>query len=84
MRNIFKIIILSIKDEGGASVVEYAILITLVSALIIVSVGFLGKSTQDAFNTFNAEWSNLVAMEERDKCGDKDSEDDLDCGIGND
>lgn len=84
MRNVFKIIILTIKDEEGASVVEYAILITLISALIIASVGSLGKSTHDAFNTFNDEWSNLVAMEERDKCGDKDSKDDLDCGIGND
>ena len=51
MRIIFKSLILAIKDEEGASAVEYAILITLISALIIGSVGFLGANTREAFDS---------------------------------
>ena len=78
MRNGFKSFVLSIEDTEGASSVEYAILIVLISSVIISSVGLLGISTRDAFNTLDVVWS------EEDKCGDKDSPDDADCGGGND
>ena len=85
MRTIYKPFILYIKDSEGASAVEYAILVSLISTVIIVSVGFLGVNTQAAFDTVNSVLSNPVPVEENEnKCGDKDSGDDSDCGIGND
>ena len=78
MRKVFKSFILPIKDAEGASAVEYAVLIALISALIIVSVGFLGTNTRDAFSSV----SPAFPTEKQDKC--KDSPDDSDCGIGND
>lgn len=79
---------ISLKDEEGASAVEYAVLIALIAAVIILSVGFLGGSTRDGFNSVNPAWSDTVPGDGNDdpddKCGDKDSPDDSDCGIGND
>ena len=83
-RNIYNSFFLATRDEEGASAVEYAILITMISALIIASVGSLGISTSDAFRTISSELSDLVIAVDEDKCGGKDSEDDRDCGIGND
>ncbi len=85
MRVIFKSFILPIKDSEGASAVEYAILIALISAVIIATVSFLGTNTREAFNVIASEFSNIVPTEDdENKCGDKDSEDDQDCGKGND
>ena len=85
MKKLLKSFILSIKDAKGASAVEYAVLLTLIAAAIILTVGFLGVNTREAFNTLNSELSDLAPSEEdENKCGDKDSEDDADCGIGND
>ena len=83
MEKAFKPFIQYIKDREGASAVEYAILIALISTVILFSVGSLGVSTRDAFETFNAEMFNF---EDENMCGDnpKDSPDDDDCGIGND
>ncbi len=81
MKKTFKSFTQSIKDPKGATAVEYAVLLALISAVILVSVGLLGVSTRDAFDTFNTEMSNLG---DENKCGDKDSPDDNDCGIGND
>ena len=78
MRVISKSFILSIKDSEGASAVEYAILITLISAVIIGTVGFLGTNTHEAFNSVSPAFST----EKQKDC--KDSPDDSDCGIGND
>ena len=77
MRVISKSFVLSIKDSEGASAVEYAILITLISAVIIVTVGFLGTNKREAFNSV----SPAFPTEKQDK--GKDSPDDSDCGIGN-
>ena len=51
MRTIYKPFILYIKDSEGASAVEYAILVSLISAVIIVTVGFLGTNTREAFDS---------------------------------
>lgn len=37
------------KDEDGATAVEYGLLVALIAAVIIVTVGFLGGQIQDAF-----------------------------------
>ena len=55
---------------------EYAILITLISAVIIVTVGFLGTNKREAFNSV----SPAFPTEKQDK--GKDSPDDSDCGNG--
>ena len=78
MRTIYKPFILYIKDSEGASAVEYAILVSLISTVIIVSVGFLGVNTQAAFDTVNSVFST----EKQKDCND--SPDDHDCGKGND
>ena len=51
MRAIYKSLKLYIEDSEGASAVEYAILVALISAVIIVTVGFLGTNTRDSFNS---------------------------------
>ena len=85
MRITSKSFILFIKDSEAASAVEYAILVAVISAVIVSSVGFLGVNTRAAFDTVNSVLSNPVPVEENEnKCGDKDSADDQDCGKGND
>jgi pilus assembly protein Flp/PilA len=39
------------KDEEGATAVEYGIMVALIAALIIATVGFLGTDVNDAFTT---------------------------------
>lgn len=78
--------ILKFKDETAASAVEYAVLITLITAVIVVTVSFLGQNTRDAFDSLNyslADSSDTPPPED-DKCKGKDSTDDGDCGGGND
>jgi len=81
MKKVFKYFILSIEDREGATAVEYAIMLTLITAAIIITVSLLGFSTRDAFDTFNTEMS-IVTGEKN--CGNEDSPDDDDCGGGND
>lgn len=40
-----------VKDERGASLVEYALLVALIAVVCIVAVTFLGKSAKSKFNT---------------------------------
>jgi Flp pilus assembly pilin Flp len=85
MRKIFKTLLGFTKDTEAATAVEYAVLLTLISAVIIASVAFLGGNTRQAYKKLNTELSNVAQTEEaKDKCGDKDSEYDPDCGRGND
>lgn len=39
------------KDEEGATAVEYGIMVALIAAVIIATVGFLGGDVNDAFTT---------------------------------
>ncbi len=41
------------KDSSGATFVEYALMLGLISLVIIVSVGYLGLALSDAFNRVN-------------------------------
>jgi pilus assembly protein Flp/PilA len=43
-----------LKDEQGASAVEYGILVGLIAAVIIGVIIFIGGKTNNAFNSLNA------------------------------
>ena len=40
-----------VQEEGGATAVEYALMIALIAAVIIVAVTFIGTSAEDKFNS---------------------------------
>ena len=42
-------------DERGATAVEYGLLVALIAAVIVVTVGLLGGHILDAFTTVNDE-----------------------------
>ncbi len=39
------------QEESGATAVEYALMVALIAAVIIVAVTFLGTSARDQFQT---------------------------------
>ena len=39
------------QDEGGATAVEYALMVALIAVVIIGAVTFLGTSSRDKFQT---------------------------------
>jgi pilus assembly protein Flp/PilA len=39
------------QEEGGATAVEYALMIALIAAVIIVAVTFIGNSADEKFNS---------------------------------
>ena len=39
------------EEEHGATAVEYALMIALIAAVIIVAVTFIGTSAEDKFNS---------------------------------
>jgi pilus assembly protein Flp/PilA len=39
------------QEEGGATAVEYALMIALIAAVIIVAVTFIGTSASDKFSS---------------------------------
>jgi pilus assembly protein Flp/PilA len=39
------------KDERGASLVEYALLVALIAVVCIVAINFLGSSSSSKFNS---------------------------------
>jgi pilus assembly protein Flp/PilA len=39
------------QEEGGATAVEYALMIALIAAVIIVAVTFIGKSADSKFQS---------------------------------
>jgi pilus assembly protein Flp/PilA len=46
------------KDEEGATMVEYAILVTLISVVAIAVITTLGKVVNNSFNTACASMNN--------------------------
>ncbi len=46
-------------DDGGASIVEYAILLVLVAAALISAVGIFGGEVSDTFNHAVEEMDQL-------------------------
>ena len=74
---------------GWAWWVHPLILLTLIAAVIIFTVSLVGEDTRKAYekvNTVLVENTSTVIEDDNsdDKCKGKDSEDDADCGIGND
>lgn len=43
-----------LRDDEGATMVEYGIMVALIAAVCIVIVGTLGKSVSNAFSNVNA------------------------------
>jgi pilus assembly protein Flp/PilA len=41
------------REEGGASAVEYGLLVALIAAVIVAIVSILGKKVSNAFNSIN-------------------------------
>ncbi|MDA3971063.1 MAG: Flp family type IVb pilin [Desulfobulbaceae bacterium] len=50
-----------IKDEEGATVIEYAVLIALIIAACIVIVGAIGQKIDGAFNNFGTKFENALS-----------------------
>ncbi len=49
------------RDEEGANLVEYALLITLIAVLVIVGVGFLGNNINNWFSAMGSQVANWQA-----------------------
>jgi len=47
LKNITKLV----RDESGATAVEYGLIVALIAAVIVVIVGLLGGKVQTAFQT---------------------------------
>jgi pilus assembly protein Flp/PilA len=42
------------RDENGATMVEYAIMVALIAAICITVIGTLGQSVSNSFSSMNA------------------------------
>ncbi len=51
-RNVLEKLHAFLRDEDGATAVEYSIMIVLIILVAYVAVGFLGQSTEQSFNKF--------------------------------
>ena len=47
------------RDERGASLVEYALLVALIAIVCIVAIQFLGRSASNKFSTVGRNLSNV-------------------------
>ena len=50
LKNLVKLL----KDEEGATAVEYGLIVAAIAAVIVVVVFVIGKKTNNAFSTVNA------------------------------
>ena len=46
------------KDERGASLVEYALLVALIAVVCIIAITFLGASASSKFDSIGSEVNN--------------------------
>ena len=44
-------------EEGGATAVEYALMVALIAVVIIAAVAFIGTSSESTFNEVGSEIS---------------------------
>ncbi len=52
-----------IREEEGANLVEYALLITLIAVVVIIGVGFLGQQVNIWFSQMGTkvnDWAGMV------------------------
>jgi pilus assembly protein Flp/PilA len=50
----FNTMLALLRDEDGATMVEYAIMVALIAAVSIIIVGTLGQNVSTTFNSVNA------------------------------
>jgi Flp pilus assembly pilin Flp len=48
-----------LKEQRGASAVEYALLVALISGMIIAAIGLFGDSVRTLFDSVNSIWPAL-------------------------
>ena len=51
MSKLWQSFLTRINDDRGASLVEYALLLSLIAVVCITAVTFFGQSTSDAYST---------------------------------
>lgn len=44
-----------LRNEDGATAIEYALMLALIAAVLVVAVQFLGRSTSNAFTSMTFE-----------------------------
>jgi Flp pilus assembly pilin Flp len=49
-----------LRDERGATAVEYSIMLVLIILACYLAVGYLGQSTEVSFNKFVTTYSSLT------------------------
>lgn len=49
-----------LRDEEGATAVEYGILVALIAAAIVIIVYWVGQNVRDAFNRVCTAMSNIT------------------------
>ena len=49
-----------VKNDDGAALVEYGILVGLIAVVCIAAVGTLGTTIQGVFNTINADLTTAL------------------------
>jgi pilus assembly protein Flp/PilA len=54
MKNVKNLLARLIKDEQGATAVEYGMMVALIAAVIVAVVKTVGTKTNDAFQTVNS------------------------------
>ena len=47
-----------VTDEGGATAVEYALMVALIAVVIIAAVAFIGRSASSQFNSVGSAVNN--------------------------
>ena len=50
----------SLRDERGATAVEYAMMLVLIILVCFVAVGYLGQSTEVSFNKFITTYNSVT------------------------
>ena len=53
-----------LRDDSGATAIEYGLIAALVSVAIIAVLGFLGQSLNDTFKAVNSGLANAVSGRE--------------------
>lgn len=46
-----------LKNKSGAAMIEYSILIGLITAAVIVTIGLVGDKVTNAWNDLNTNWT---------------------------
>ncbi len=49
-----------LRDECGATAVEYSMILVLIILVCIVTVGYLGRTTEGSFNNFLTSYDSLT------------------------